>query len=111
LQTIYDARTQYVVPSLEMEHDVPLRIKIEGLESIPEKSDPEESDKPEKQPGESIDYDVDVGAMEGFIEDVTLTENDDVYVRFNTASAIQDFKVDLGNGLQSATKEDVGGDF
>lgn len=48
LKETLEAQTQYVVPALNMNHDVPLRFKLEGLDTIPEVEEPENEEKPEE---------------------------------------------------------------
>lgn len=110
LKEILYAETSYEVPALGLVHDgVELRFQLEGLDDIPEKE--EEKEEIEDPSGEPIDYEVNVDAMNNFIEAVVVTENDEIIVRFNTASAIADFKVDLGEGLKSAQRHDINDDY
>src|SRR5699024_11542693 len=81
-----------------------------GLDEMPEIEE-EEEEKVQEQAGQPVDFQVDVGGMERYIENVTMTDDQTVIVRFNSGSMIPDFKVDLGQGLQSADRTEVGEDF
>ena len=111
LKEILQAKTSYEVPAIGLVHeDVGLRFQLDGLDEIPEIEE-EEEEKVQEQAGQPVDFQVDVGAMERYIENITMTDDQTVIVRFNSGSMIPDFKVDLGQGLQSADRTEVGEDF
>lgn len=56
LKQLYNARVQYEVPAMNMNHDVPLRFSLEGLENLPvaepevEQPEPEEPEVEQPEP-------------------------------------------------------------
>src|SRR5690625_1417198 len=79
LKEILNAQVQYEVESMGMEHDVPLRFKLEGINEIPEQDDEDESSEEDESEGNEGSEDKDESeGNEDTEEGTDSEENEDI---------------------------------
>src|SRR5699024_4754015 len=78
LKEILNAQVQYEVESLGMEHDVPLRFKLEGINEIPvQENEDGSSEEDGSEDGEGAEDDAESEGDEGTGDDAESEDNED----------------------------------
>src|SRR5699024_10458750 len=103
LKEILNAQVQYEVESMGMEHDVPLRFKLEGINEIPEQDDEDESSEEDESEGNEGSEDKDESeGNEDTEEGTDSEENEDI-----EDGAESEDNEDTEEGAESEDNEDT----